>query len=383
MKLIDRVLTHSSAGGDDATDATRLLRAHGLPEPRDEHWQHADLQAVARVTHFLTDFERIVTLNGRVLTPAPAVAVGPIASASSDPDLRFVQLARLFGPASLRLHLAGRQRIEWLNICDPRHGSAYPRLQLQLAAGADVQLVERLVGSVAPEALICTDLNISLGDDAQLRHTRLHAPAAGSILVDNLAATLGARAVYRIDQVSAGQARARFTHCLELAGAKSELHWNGLAAVSPEESSDALVRVTHCGSDTRTSHRFRGICVGHARLGCDADVRVLASARGARVSQSLRALNDGAGGHVSLRPRLTIDTDDIQASHGATTGALDQNLLFYLLARGIDPATARSLLKWAFLEEVLAGIEPAALRREAEQLAATQLAEVAALELHA
>jgi Fe-S cluster assembly protein SufD len=78
---------------------------------------------------------------------------------------------------------------------------------------------------------------------------------------------------------------------------------------------------------------------------------------------------------------LTIETDDIQASHGATTGQLDGTLLFYLLSRGIDPATARSLLKWAFLEDVLAGIAPPALRQQAEQLTATQLAEVAALEL--
>jgi Fe-S cluster assembly protein SufD len=396
MKVVDRILGHLHAGANDP--AVRALRSQGLPEPRDEHWQHADLNSLARVTNFLANtptgvnvpelpaplagFERILTLNGQLLAP-PAVASGAVAAAgdATDPDLRFAQLARAFGPPSLKLQLSGQRRIEWLNVCDVRCGSAYPRLQLQLVAGANVQLVERLLGAVAPEALVCTDLNIHLADGAQLTHTRLHALAAGSVLLDNLSAMLDRRAVYRLDQVSAGQAHARYSQCVELNGDNSELHWSGLAAVSAGESFDALVRVTHRGSKARTTQRFRGICVGLGRVGCDADVRVLASGHGAQVSQNLRALNDGAGTHISLRPRLTIDTDDIQASHGATTGALDENLMFYLLSRGIDAATARSLLKWAFLEDVLATIQPPELRRESEQLAARQLTEVAALEL--
>jgi Fe-S cluster assembly protein SufD len=388
--------------------ATQLLRAQGLPEARDEHWQQANLKSLSRVSHFQTDlpaqltnlalptlperlpgFERIVTLNGRLLEPARVLGAGaasphfaaPSGDTGSDPDLRFALLARVFGDSAPSLQLAGEHSIEWLNVCDARFGSAYPRLHLQLAAGARINLVERLVGAVDAAAIICTDLSIALSADATLTHTRLHAPAGGSVLLDNLSVSLAARAVYRVDHIAAGQAQARSTCVVDLVGDASELHWNGVAAVSAGDGFDALVRVTHRGKAARTAHRFRGICVGTARLGCDADVRVLASAAGAKVAQSLRALNDGAGTHVSLRPRLTIETDDIQASHGATTGQLDENLLFYLLSRGIDPTTARSLLKWAFLEDVLAGIAPPALRQQAEQLAAMQLTEVAALDL--
>jgi Fe-S cluster assembly protein SufD len=99
------------------------------------------------------------------------------------------------------------------------------------------------------------------------------------------------------------------------------------------------------------------------------------------VAQNLRALNDGVGANLSLRPRLTIDTDDIQASHGATTGQLDDNLLFYLLSRGIDRVTARSLLKWAFLGDVLSDIAVPVVRHDAERLAAASMTEVSALEL--
>jgi Fe-S cluster assembly protein SufD len=99
------------------------------------------------------------------------------------------------------------------------------------------------------------------------------------------------------------------------------------------------------------------------------------------VHQSLRGLIDGKGAEVDLRPRLTINTNEIQATHGATTGRLDEDLLFYLLARGIDEPGARSLLKWAFLGEALGAIDPPALRRAAGFAAAARLSDAPAQEL--
>ena len=100
---------------------------------------------------------------------------------------------------------------------------------------------------------------------------------------------------------------------------------------------------------------------------------------GSQARQSLRGLIEGGTAEIDLRPRLEILTDDVRAVHGATTGRLDENLLFYLLSRGIDPATARTLLKWAFLGDVLREIELPELRAEAERLAAGQLADAPAL----
>jgi Fe-S cluster assembly protein SufD len=94
------------------------------------------------------------------------------------------------------------------------------------------------------------------------------------------------------------------------------------------------------------------------------------------VQQSLRGLVDGPGAEIDLRPGLRIHTDEVQARHGATSGQLDENLLFYLLSRGLDRASARALLKWAFLGEVLAHIQVPALRQAAEQAAAGQLSGV-------
>src|SRR5690606_34857177 len=110
-----------------------------------------------------------------------------------------------------------------------------------------------------------------------------------------------------------------------------------------------------------------------AHIACRSRVEIVQQAGGCSSEQSLKGLLDRAGAQIDLRPQLQIHTDEVRASHGATTGALDPAMQFYLLSRGLDEGTARALLEWAFLEDALAGIVPPALRRAAEQATASAL----------
>ena len=96
-------------------------------------------------------------------------------------------------------------------------------------------------------------------------------------------------------------------------------------------------------------------------------------ARGADSSQSLRGLLAGPEAEIDVRPQLEIYTDEVRCSHGATAGKLDDAMLFYLLSRGLDSETAQRLLKWAFLEDVVAKIAIPDLRRHIEASLAGQM----------
>ena len=71
---------------------------------------------------------------------------------------------------------------------------------------------------------------------------------------------------------------------------------------------------------------------------------------------------------ILSRPVLEIYADDVQCSHGSTIGKLDENALFYMRQRGIPEAEARLLLQHAFVNEVLARIEPEPLRERLSYL---------------
>jgi Fe-S cluster assembly protein SufD len=64
---------------------------------------------------------------------------------------------------------------------------------------------------------------------------------------------------------------------------------------------------------------------------------------------------------IDAKPDLEIYADDVQCSHGTTTGQLDPNALFYLRSRGLDAAEARSALTRAFAGAVLARVDQASL----------------------
>ena len=66
-----------------------------------------------------------------------------------------------------------------------------------------------------------------------------------------------------------------------------------------------------------------------------------------------KALLLSEGAEIDSKPELEIYADDVKCSHGATSGELDEEQLFYLRARGIDEAEARDLLVAAFLEDSL------------------------------
>jgi Fe-S cluster assembly protein SufD len=118
---------------------------------------------------------------------------------------------------------------------------------------------------------------------------------------------------------------------------------------------------------------FRAIARDTTRIACRSRVEVNRKARGSASSQSLKGLLANNGAEIDLRPQLEISTDEVRASHGATTGALDENMRFFLLSRGLDNDSARALLEWAFLEDAVRGIELPELRGAAEQLLATAL----------
>ena len=75
-----------------------------------------------------------------------------------------------------------------------------------------------------------------------------------------------------------------------------------------------------------------------------------------------RALLLSEDAEADNKPELEIFADDVQCGHGATAGALDEELKFYLMARGIPEPEAEALLVQAFVGEALEGIEHAGLR---------------------
>ncbi len=71
---------------------------------------------------------------------------------------------------------------------------------------------------------------------------------------------------------------------------------------------------------------------------------------------------------MDTKPQLEIYADDVKCSHGATVGQLDKLALFYLLSRGIEQDLARSLLTFAFANDIIDRVQIPQLRQELESI---------------
>lgn len=396
MDALARILAeYASTGAAAGTTAAQELGATGLPAPRDESWRYANLRALDRVPGFgpaaaraadlaallpepLPGFQRLVLQNGRRVaahSTAPAATAAVAAARPTPADARFDLLNRMFAPEVQALDLADGAQVEIISIATAAGaaGAAYPRLRVRVAAGARAALVERHLGSSGAQALVCPSLDLGVGAGAVLDHYRLQQCAEDVLFLDTLLATLDAGAAWNVRSAACGAASARSTALVQLAGADSALAWHALAVAHKGQTSDLLLRVEHAAPRTRTEQLYRAIATEQGHAACSAEMRVAATAKGARIAQSLRGLLEGSRSEIDLRPRLEIHTDEVQAAHGATTGRLDETLMFYLLSRGLDPDSARALLRWAFLGDVLRAWQIPALRRTAERAAAGQL----------
>jgi Fe-S cluster assembly protein SufD len=424
MSALDRILVEfaaqpASAQSAARTAAVQALQAAGLPTRRDENWHYANLRAIEHLDTFraaatatpgiplslpeaLPGYDRLVFIDGRLSSdpawPAnPGIARLPFeAAVAAEPPVAFAMsgdgrlglTARMFAPEPLALRLSGHAAVEIISISTAARAGCHTDFVIDIAAGAQVSLVERRLtaadGHTAAAEATAIDghnLRLQIESGACLTHTRLQQIADFVVQHDTLAATVGENALYRLRQVAAGGASARSSVQVQLMGRDAAFDLSAVTAAKGAEVADTQFTILHEAPGTRSEQLFRGIASDRAHVACSADVQVAATATGARVQQSLRGLIDGRGAEIDLRPRLTINTNEIQATHGATTGRLDENLLFYLLSRGIDPLAARSLLKWAFLGEALGAIDSLALRRAAGLAVASMLSDAPATEL--
>jgi Fe-S cluster assembly protein SufD len=166
--------------------------------------------------------------------------------------------------------------------------------------------------------------------------------------------------------VQLGARTARTSLRAALFGPGASFSLRGAALAWSKRTLDHSLLVDHLAPATHSTQLFRAIARDQGHIACRSRVEISRAAAGARSEQSLKGLLGNPGTEIDLRPQLEIHTDDVRASHGATTGALDETMRFYLHSRGLDAAMARALLEWAFMEDALCGIDPPQLRTAAE-----------------
>ncbi|MFC7703533.1 Fe-S cluster assembly protein SufD [Plastorhodobacter daqingensis] len=375
--------------------AQARLAATGLPGRRDEYWRYTDAQALnaadAAPAALLPDDG-----EGEVFDAIPRlriVFVDGVFDAEASDDLR------LAGIEIERLADAGTRDIHWARdlygVLETRGQSpvARPFAVLNTAFATDGILIRVTGRAERPVALVyhqtsetsdailhhCvklepgaemtlletgpaaarfnTVLEVDVAEGARFHHIRTQGRSRGRVAATHVFAQVGAEALFKSFTLTANGALTRNEAFIDLIGGNGVAHIAGAAVGDGAFHHDDTVFITHGAPGCESRQVFKKVLRNGAVGVFQGKILVKQIAQktdGYQISQSLLLDDDS---QFLAKPELEIYADDVKCSHGSTSGAIDEEGLFYLRSRGLPEADARVLLVLAFLAEALQEIE--------------------------
>jgi Fe-S cluster assembly protein SufD len=418
--------------------AFQRFAAQGLPHRRVEEWKYTDLRAlmrdakplaappdaaaIARVRAagsvlddvtcrrivfvdgtFAPQFSDLTALEqGLTIRPmAQALAAGdPLIDAylgkvipvEGDPA---VSLNTAFMGDGALIHLGPGASIDRpLNLvflaAGEKPAAMFTRSLIVVEKGARAMVIESHEVAGGADYQVNAALELVVADEAHVDHVKIVAEGANALHVSTLMAKVGAHA--RLNDFSficphsnpppqtgeggvGGGALVRNQLYLHFHGNETVAAIRGVNLLKGKQHSDTTMVVDHNSVGCQSRELFKSVLDGESRGVFQGKIIVRPHAQQTDAKMMTQALLLSENAEADNKPELEIFADDVQCGHGATAGDLDEDLLFYLRARGIPQKEAEALLIQAFVGEAVEGIEHARLREVLMDLAVKWLRE--------
>ena len=241
-----------------------------------------------------------------------------------------------------------------------------PRNVVLVGDGARLDLIESHVVLGGSQSLANLVNQVVVGRGAELRHDRLQIGAADGTMIGKTHYAISADARLTQTLATLGGALVRNEIRAVLQGSGIEAAFNGMYFARERQHVDNNILIDHAAPGSLSDQFYKGILDGQARAVFAGKIVVRRPAQKTNAYQANNNLLLSPDAEIDTKPELEIFADDVKCSHGATAGELDERELFYLRSRGLDPATARSVLTFAFAGAVLERFSNPAVAQQAK-----------------
>ena len=381
-------------------DALTRLRAMGLPERRDEYWKFTRPDSLTQADAIPAavfhndeaplfdgiDRLKIVFVDGVFDAEASddlsmdGVSIERLAAADSD-----LHWARdLYGSLEKNGQSPVKRPLAALNtacatdgvlihVSDKaskpvsliyRHMSdssdAFLHHCIKLDAGAELTVLEN--GPAA--ARFNKVMEIDIADGASFHHVRAQGRDHERRAATHMFARLGAESQFKSFTLTVNGQLTRNEAVIEITGDDASAHIAGACVGDGEFHHDDTVFITHDAVNCESRQVFKKVLRNGATGVFQGKILVKEGAQktdGYQISQSLLLDEDS---QFLAKPELEIYADDVACSHGSTSGAIDEDALFYLRARGVPKGVATDMLTLSFLAEAVEEIDSETLKEE-------------------
>ncbi|MGR3651923.1 MAG: Fe-S cluster assembly protein SufD [Roseovarius sp.] len=295
--------------------------------------------------HWARDLYGTLEARGQTPVPRPLAALN---TALADDGV----LIHVTGKASKPINLIYHHRSET--------SDAILHHLIKLDPGAELTVLEN--GPAA--ARFNKVIEVDVADEARFHHVRVQGRDHERRAATHVFARLGRESAFKSFTMTANGVMTRNECVVELTGDDASAHVAGAAMGDGDFHQDDTVFITHDAERCESRQVFKKVLRNGATGVFQGKILVKPGAQktdGYQISQALLLDDDS---QFLAKPELEIYADDVACSHGSTSGAIDEDALYYLRSRGIPRPIATDLLVLSFLAEAVEEIAEESLRDE-------------------
>jgi len=335
----------------------------GFPTTHDEDWRFTNVAPIARKS-----WKRLAqrTAGATPVAQLPEEALKHLAQYVNQSNAFAALNTAFFDEVSFYHVPRNTVRKEPIEIVYEAEGEGvtHPRTLIVVGANAQCTIVETYKGKGAYFTNAVTE--IVAGENAVVDHYKVTQESPEAYHVSTLQAALGRSANFASHSITLGGALVRNDAGAVLSEG-TEATLNGLYIVNGTQHVDNHTVIDHAKPHAASHELYKGILDGRATAVFNGGILVRKDAQKTDSKQTNKNLVLSDEAVINTKPELQIFADDVKCTHGATIGQLDAESLFYMQSRGIGKADARSLLTYAFAQDIVDRIKVQSLRDSLER----------------
>ena len=249
--------------------------------------------------------------------------------------------------------------IHILNIADSRHNSYISNQRNIVLAGcnSNVTILESnyQIGDCNSFYNVITE--IFADDSSVIDYYKLQNEDKQMHYIGTTQVVQYSNSIFNSTTISLNQKFARNNLNSLINGEFCESNFNGLYFLTEDNFVDNHTLADHASPNSNSNEVYRGIIDGESTAVFNGKIIVRPDAQKTNAYQSNKNILLSDDATINTKPQLEIYADDVKCSHGATSGTINNESLFYLRARGISEETAKALLLYAFADEIIEKIK--------------------------
>ena len=226
-----------------------------------------------------------------------------------------------------------------------------PKIHIDCSPNSSFTFIEHQVGQ-SDKFFINTSINCFLDEGASLNHIKIQSDSQKAVNINKVYVKQNRDSQYTFFHLALDSQLSRLDIKNDLNGEGAECSLNGLSLSSENEQLGSHILTNHYSPNCSSSQNFKNILYGNSSGIFNGKTVVHQNAQKTDSKQSNKNLILSNNALMNSNPQLEIYADDVKCSHGSTTGALDEDAIFYLRSRGLSLINAQKLLLEGFAVEL-------------------------------